>query len=154
MLGEWAARWGIPTDALRELVAEVSTPRGQYPDGSEAAVQAHIRVKASEQGMRLWRNNVGAYQDERGRFIRYGLCNESSVQNKKLKSADLIGIKPVLVTAAHVGTTIGQFAAVEVKEGNWKPGVAKRERAQAMFLAIVRQLGGYGVFSTGELPDG
>ena len=58
---------------------------------SEAAVQAAIRIRASELGVRLFRNNVGACVDETGRVIRYGLANDSAQLQKRLKSSDLVG---------------------------------------------------------------
>jgi hypothetical protein len=134
---------------MRELVEASSTVTDRYLGASEACVQARVRMEASERGWRLWRNNVGVTADH----VRYGLCNESARMNKMLKSSDLIGIRPVLITADHVGTTIGQFAAVECKAGNWKPGKSKRERAQAAFLAVVEQLGGWGCVTNGELPE-
>jgi hypothetical protein len=148
MLDEWARRWNIPAAAMRELVAGSSTPQGRHAGVSEAGVQGQLRIDAANRGWVLWRNNVGAVDG-----LRYGLCNDSKGLNDMLKSSDLIGIRPVLVTEKHIGQTIGQFAAVEVKKGNWRPGKSKRELAQGAFLALVRKFGGFGAFSTGELPD-
>ena len=153
VLNDWAKRWGVPPAALHELVAGLAKAPALLPGQSEAAVQTRVRLAASQAGWRLWRNNVGAFIDDRGGHVRYGLCNESAKVNRCLKSSDLIGIRPVLVTPAHVGTTIGQFAAVEVKRGDWKPGKSDREAAQAAFLALVESLGGVAGFSTGALPE-
>lgn len=135
-LHDWATKWGVSQAALTDLVT--SPPPGPAAPWSEAAAQIRVRKRASELGWRLWRNNVGAYRDEHGGFVRYGLCNESARQNKLLKSSDLIGLKPN-----------GQFVAIEVKRPGWRPGV--REQAQGAFLALVRSLGGHAAFSTGEL---
>ena len=151
---EWAARWGVPPEALRELVSSLAAPPQPAMAGkSEAAVQQAVAVKAALAGGRLWRNNVGAYQDPDGRWVRYGLCNTSKRLNKIVKSSDLIGLIPVRVTHHHVGKVIGQFTAVEVKHGNWKPGKSDRELAQAKFMSIVRDMGDLAGFSTGELPS-
>lgn len=152
-LNEWARKWNIPRDAMRELVrAGVPPPRSNGLLGmSEAAVQAQVRVAASEQGWRLWRNNVGAVTTAEGSHVRYGLCNESGRQNKMFKSSDLIGIRPVSVTMGMLGQTIGQFVAVEVKRRDWRPGASPREKAQGAFIKLVQSLGGHAFFSTGGI---
>ena len=153
MLNEWAEKWDIPREAIRELVETSVVPSATRHTRSEAAVQTEVRMAASRLGWRMWRNNVGALQDANGQWVRFGLCNESPALNRILKSSDLIGIRPRLITAADVGHTIGQFAAVEVKHGTWKPCRSKRELAQAAYIALVRSLGGCAGFSTGELPE-
>ncbi len=75
----------------------------------------------------LWRNEVGTARHE-NRVVRYGLC---------VGSADLIGIRSVLITPDHVGTTIGQFVAIELKT---ETGRTTREQDQ--FLALVTKRGG------------
>lgn len=151
-MNAWAAKWGIPAEAMRELMAELNTEPGLLAGATETAVQGRIMLAAAQRGARLWRNNVGAYVDKTGRMVRYGLCNSSKKLNDSVKSSDTIGLRPVLITAQHVGTVIGQFMAVEVKKGDWKPGLSARELAQAKFMQIVRDLGGVAGFSTGALP--
>lgn len=151
-MNDWARKWNIPAEALKELVQELDTASSQAPGSSEAAIQAMVRLKASQEGWRMWRNNVGAHTDGYGRHVRYGLCNESRRINKVIKSSDLIGLRPVLITRDHVGHMIGQFVAIEVKHGSWKPGKSDRESAQANFMRVVHDLGGCAGFSTGELP--
>ena len=65
---------------------------------TEDDVKKVILLKASKLGWRLWRNNVGVLKDERGVPIRFGLANTSKAVNGELKSGDLIGIRPVLIT--------------------------------------------------------
>lgn len=109
---------------------------------SEDTVQGEVRLKASQQGFRLWRNNVGVMLDKRGIPVRYGLCNESKKQNEKIKSSDLIGVKPVIITPDMVGSVIGVFYAREVKKEGWEYKGTPREKAQLNFLNIVRFMGG------------
>lgn len=149
-LNEWAVKWGVSQDALRDLVSDPA--HGDVMGGnSEAAMQVNVTLEACRSGWRLWRNNVGACTDDTGRHIRYGLCNQSRRQNLILKSSDLIGIRPMRITKAMVGQTTGQFVAVEVKHRYWKPGSSDREKAQGAFLKLVRSLGGHAFFSTGGI---
>ncbi len=151
-LFDWAKRYNVPPQALQELTQIFGLNDTPSVKGmSESAIQIRVRLEASKIGARLWRNNVGAYQSEVG-FVRYGLCNESKQMNDAIKSSDLIGIRPVLITQAMVGTTVGQFMAREVKNGDWKFTGTPRELAQLKFLEIVNGLGGDGKFvNRGEL---
>lgn len=116
---------------------------------TESVVQQQTRLHMARLGAQVWRNNSGAYQDEYGNFIRYGLCNESKQQNDIMKSSDLIGIIPITVQPHHVGRTFGVFTALEVKQTGWRllPG-DKRGLAQQKFIDIVRNVGGFGGFVT------
>ena len=115
----------------------------------ETAAASHIRLDAAQQGIDLWRNNNGAFQDDRGQFIRYGLCNESKKQNDRVKSSDYIGITPVLITADMVGQVIGVFTAIETKKSGWHMIPSdKRAIAQKAFHDIVKRVGGYAGFAS------
>jgi len=116
---------------------------------SEAAVQALLRQEASRMGLRLWRNNVGAGVLADGSFIRWGLANDSKALNESIKSADLIGIRPLLITPDHVGTVVGQFVSREVKSPEWRWRGTDREKAQARWADLVNSLGGDACFATG-----
>ena len=119
---------------------------------NENPIQQRVRLLAANSGWLLWRNNVGVYIDKRGIPVRYGLANDTSAMNKRIKSADLIGIRPVLITPDMVGKIIGQFVSIEVKRSDWKPGAdPEREQAQQHWADIVNEQGGYAKFSTGEL---
>ena len=101
-----------------------------------------------------WRNNSGAYQDEFGRLVRYGLCNDSASLNAKFKSSDLICCVPTLILPHMVGYHLGVFTALEIKDGDWKltPG-DKRGNAQANFHGLVRDACGFAGFVTDPAVD-
>lgn len=120
---------------------------------SETTVQQLTRVRHCEvTGGQIWRNNSGACTDDTGRLVRYGLGNDSAQLNAVIKSSDLIGITPTLITPAMVGYTLGVFTAYEIKPSGWHqtPG-DKRASAQARFHDIVRAACGYAGFVTS--PD-
>ena len=116
----------------------------------ETDAQAQVRLLASKDGARLWRNNVGAGALQDGTFVRWGLANESSAMNKALKSADLIGLRPVLITPEHVGRVLGVFVSREVKRPGWRYSGTERETAQAAWRDLINRLGGDAEFTTGE----
>lgn len=117
---------------------------------SESASQAAVRLEASRLGIKLLRNNVGVLQDARGVPVRYGLANESHSVNAAVKSSDLIGWRPVLITQQHVGQVIGQFVSRECKRPGWKYSGTDREKAQLAWLTLVASGGGDASFCTGE----
>ena len=79
---------------------------------TESDIQSLIRQQVGNGPVRLFRNNVGATKDARGRLIRYGLAKGS---------ADLIGWVARKITPADVGETIAQFVSIEVKSSSGKP---------------------------------
>ena len=117
---------------------------------NEADVQNLVRLAASKLGVRLFRNNVGASLLANGSFVRWGLANDSAEMNRVIKSADLIGIRPVVITPEHVGTTLGQFVSREIKAPNWIARDTDRERAQRAWATLVNSLGGDAAFTSGE----
>lgn len=154
-LNQWAIQWGVPFEAVEDLrrqLGAVNTNPVPMAGESEAAVQNRVRLEASRQGKRLWRNNVGAFDPRNPPTpgTRWGLCNDSKTMNTRIKSSDLVGISPVVITAAHVGSTIGQFTAREVKPEGWRYSATKREEAQLRFLELAISLGGDAAFATGE----
>ena len=136
LLTDWATAHRIPPAALADLIARLTVADYAPAEAgrSEAAVQADIRLAAAKRGdLVLWRNNSGALTDDAGRLIRFGLGNDSAQANKRLKSADLIGI--------HRGS--GRFVSIEVKRPGWKHSDAsERDRAQAAWAATVAAMGG------------
>lgn len=154
----WAARWGLPPTAMAELVAAVvepevlpAPPRARHEaPRSEAAVQARARLHHSARGTLVWRNNVGAMQDESGRMVRYGLANETREENERVKSADLVGGEPRLITPQMVGGTILQFWSRECKPVGWTYTGRGREPAQLRWLLLLAAHGGDAAFTTME----
>jgi hypothetical protein len=109
---------------------------------SEANVQSRVRLEASARGIYTWRNNVGVLKDITGRPVRYGLANDSPALNKVLKSADVIGIEPVVITQDMVGQTIGRFYSRECKAEGWKRDNSERTKAQEAWRDLINRLGG------------
>lgn len=152
-LAEWAVHWRIPPEALADLRMRLVPPVPALPPGpprSEAAVQVDVRLAASRLGIRVWRNNVGVLPDKRGIPVRFGLANDSAAVNKVTKSADLVGIRPMLITPAHVGTVVGQFWCRECKSGGWRYTGTDREPAQLNWAEIVLAAGGDAGFISDE----
>jgi hypothetical protein len=151
---DWAARY---PEAAADLTRILCTDAGHEGNGSEALVQQRVRVSIADQGAMAWRNNVGATKarcpdcNAPQGPIRYGLANDSARLNKRIKSSDLIGCIPRHVTPAMVGTTIGQFAAIECKRPGWTYTGTEREAGQAAWLALILRLGGFARFTTGEV---
>lgn len=148
---EWQRKHGITAEALADLVTMVGLDVPRSTKGTpEARVQDEARLLASKMGWRLFRNNVGVLKDERGVPVRYGICNDSPAMNKRIKSSDLIGIRPVVITPDMVGSTIGQFVAREVKKAGWKYKGTEHEQAQLAFGTLIIGLGGDFKFWNGE----
>jgi hypothetical protein len=151
-LFNWAKKWNISESALWDFMRQIGVTETQSQltiPMSEAAVLNLVRLEAMQKGARLWRNNVGAIYDGTN-YMRYGLANDSPGLNKIIKSADLIGIKPVIITHGMVGGTIGQFISREVKPPSWQYRGTEREKAQLAWINLVLSLGGNACFATGE----
>ena len=155
---DWAAAHRVPVAAVNDLLQLLGM--GFYsPEGngtvagmSEAAVQNIVRLESAKNGTVLWRNNVGELVDANGGRVRYGLCNDSKKLNKAIKSADLIGIEPVLILEKHLGTIIGRFVSIECKAAGWRYNPNDDHQvAQAQWLKIVTSKGGRAMFSTGAI---
>ncbi|HKF95955.1 MAG TPA: hypothetical protein VKB96_15460 [Gammaproteobacteria bacterium] len=133
----WQARH---PQAAAELQALLQPPVTAANGASEALVQSQVRLACARRGWKIWRNNRGGMTDDTGRFIRFGLGNESAPLDKLLKSSDLIG-----------WTDTGRFVALEIKAPGWHltPG-DKRGQAQLRWLVAVREAGGIGEFITDE----
>lgn len=135
----------------RGLAKSVKFSQGLQIMLNETPVQQRIRLEAGRLNVPLWRNNVGACRDVSGRLIRYGLANESEAMNREIKSSDLVGIIPIVITPSDIGRTFGVFVAVETKAEGWKltPG-DDRGQAQAAFHRIVQSFGGLAGFARSD----
>lgn len=85
----------------------------------ESDLLRDVRLALAAEGVIAWRNNVGVSRHTDGSATRYGLC---------VGSSDVIGVLP----------PSGRFIALELKVGR-----GKTTREQDMFLALVRQSGGF-----------
>lgn len=152
-LNAWQARHGITDVAMADLLATLA--KGEYhapvevPDNvhSEAGVTSLVRLEANKKGVLLFRNNVGALKDDRGRLVRYGLANDSQRQNETLKSGDWIGIRKILIQPHHVGNVLGQFVSREIKRAGWRYTGQGREVAQNSWNALITAWGGDACFA-------
>lgn len=117
---------------------------------SESNIQSRTRLAAVAKHWRLWRNQRGAAKLESGNFIRFGLANDSKQIGDRLKSGDLIGWRPVIITADMVGKVLAQFVSVEVKAEDWTPPPLDTKDADAAaqyrWAELVNREGGYAVF--------
>lgn len=151
---QWATRHGISHQAIHELQAIFGMHGNhelppQVKGVSEAAVQAAVRLEAASKGIHLFRNNVGALIDSRGVPVRYGLANESKQINDVMKSADLIGWRPLIVSNEHVGKCVALFVSRECKKVGWHYTGTDREKAQLAWAKLVTASGGDAGFCSG-----
>jgi hypothetical protein len=114
---------------------------------SESLVQSKVRLICARLGWYLWRNNRGAFKDATGRWVRYGLGNDSKKFGDKVKSSDEIGWRKVVITQAMVGKTIAQFVSLECKPEGWEFNPNdEHEVAQKVWIDLVNKDGGYAAF--------
>jgi len=162
---QWALMHPVAAADLERMFAEVrAVPLDPRVKG-EAAVQQQVRLSVSRQGGYAWRNNVGATPaktkhtcprcamrfEEKQQPIRYGLANDSQKLNQRVKSSDLILAIPRVIRPEDVGTTIAQFGAVETKKPGWTYTGTRQEPAQAAWLALIKRIGGFATFCSGDL---
>jgi len=116
----------------------------------ESFVQQEIQIHAKSFDCNLMRNNSGAFKDDTGRLIRFGLGNISKAHSDQVKSSDLIGFTKVVITPDMVGKTVAIFTAIEVKKEAWTSDPNdKREKAQNNFIKWIVNNGGYAGFANG-----
>ena len=136
----WALRHHVSPAALNDLQIELGLLTPALPPDApahgkgEAFVQSAAVLAASRQGIRAFRNNSGAFQNDSGQLVRFGLGNTSAAVNAVLKSSDLIGWRPVRITPEMVGYRIAQFWGREAKEPGWQYTGKGREVQQKAFI--------------------
>jgi hypothetical protein len=113
---------------------------------TETDVSATIRIEGAKRGMMLMRNNSGAFKDTSGRWIRFGLGNDSRRVNDLMKSSDLVGV----MSGAYWGFPgiAGIMSCIESKKPGWRYVGTEHERAQLNFINIVQRHGGFACFAT------
>ena len=95
---------------------------------NESELLKAVLYKSSQNGAVLFRNQVGKYRLEDGRFLSSGLC---------VGSSDLIGWTTIKITQEMVGKSVAAFTAIECKS---EKGRVSKE--QNNFLAMVHDAGG------------
>lgn len=117
----------------------------------EAHATDEVLRRAFDWKCRLFRNNSGAFKDESGRLIRFGVGNTSAAENKKYKSGDYIGWFPLTITADMVGKTIAVYTELEMKKPSFKIREAYpincREHAQHNRIKLIRAQKGIAGFA-------
>lgn len=125
---------------------------------SESSVTlGQIVLKAAKLGYRFWRNQVGTYKiakcgcESNTMYITSGLGPGSH---------DLIGFKPVVITADMIGNTIAQFVSCEVKLDLSKAGKGNKEerkrfQQQTDWRDMINRCGGISFFADNntEIPS-
>lgn len=150
---EWAVGAGLTMAQIRSYQMALGTYDERLTCGegaSEAAVVKRCQVQASRMRGRLWKNHKGAAVLQDGTFMRYGLLNESKRISDEIKSSDLIGGYPLVITQEMVGTTVCQLWLVECKEEDWHYGGDPHELAQLKFLELGLAMGARATFATSE----
>jgi hypothetical protein len=159
---DWAKRHPVAAAELVMMTTEMVThdlPE-KAVNKSEAWSQQKVRFDVAKQGAFAFRNNVGATAarckkcGEKQRPVRYGLANDSTQMNKRIKSHDLILAIPRIITHEMVGTKIAQFGSVECKKPGWEYTGDEREQGQQAWAAFVEHIGGFARFSTGSIDLG
>ena len=125
----------------------------------EGITIASILVDKSREGWRLFRNSVGLgwvgkvtkegdFKDDKGILVHaVQLINAYRMRfGLEVGSSDLIGWRPVVITADMVGSTIAQFASVEVKTTGYKRTTVEQKN----WLEQVAMSGGY---AAKAMPD-
>lgn len=94
----------------------------------ESDFMRQVMIRATNEGARVFRNQVGRYQLLDGTYISSGLC---------VGSSDLIGWKTVQVTPEMVGKKMAVFVAIECKSDN-----GRLTTEQKNFIETVLNSGG------------
>lgn len=97
----------------------------------ETDILQAVRLRASQLGLTLFRNNSGMLYNKDGTPVKYGLAKGSS---------DLVGWRSISTVANGV---IAQFIALECKQPGKKP-----TPEQAAFINAVNKAGGIGAVIT------
>lgn len=158
---DWMVKYPEAATELLDIVNEpLSRMSRRAQHRSEAWAQQQVRFDVAKQGGFAFRNNVGATPTRCKKCgakqapIRYGLANDSLQMNQRIKSSDLICIIPRKITPDMVGTTIGQFGALECKKPGWKYSATGQEPGQMAWLTFVESNGGFARFVTGTVDLG
>ena len=119
----------------------------------EGVAQQKVRERGSAWFMRLFRNNSGVLPNPNtGQPVRFGVGNESKAINKELKSSDLIGGTPIVITQEMVGKTVCIFTTIEAKAEGFKHKKSypkkSREYGQLNWINLFKELGAIAGFAS------
>lgn len=107
----------------------------------EGELIRRILLQASEQGVRLFRNNTGVGWVGTVLTKTPGLIVLKDYRPMHaglvVGGSDLVGWTPVEMDRSHIGSTCAIFTAIEAKTGRLKP-----THEQESFLAAVERAGG------------
>lgn len=147
---EWALKHKITPAALRDLCHTCVYTQPVVGDGeSESTVQRDVRLEAAALGKYLFRNNKGAgTHEESGNFIRWGLCNDTKVLGSSVRSADLVGFEPIIITPEWIGCKVARFLSVECKPEGWSWSGTQHEMAQLKWATLINAEGGRAIITT------
>lgn len=86
---------------------------------TETNIMNAIMLRLSERGCMVMRNNTGKFRSltDPSRIVSVG----------QVGSADVIGVRPLLITADMVGQTIGEAVAIEVKTEKGRQSDAQKK---------------------------
>ena len=95
---------------------------------SESEILYEIRRDLGrEPSLRLFRNNCGAFRDQTGRCVQYGLAPGSP---------DLVGLQTLTITQDLVGRAVALFVGLECKSAH-----GRTSEEQQSFLAMLAERG-------------
>ncbi len=121
----------------------------------EERASLKIRKRASNWFCRLFRNNNGRLPNpysEKGRWIRFGLGNETDKFSQEMRSSDYIGPTTIVITQNMIGSKIAIFTSIECKKPGFKQkkkySKKEREYGQSNWIDMVNHVGGIAGFAS------
>lgn len=116
----------LPEFLTKEPRKDAGVARGKQKEGG--FVNGLLKMLNSLHGVRVYRNNSGAWKAPNGAYIRYGIGPGGS---------DILGYRSVVITQSMVGQRFAQFLAIEGKQGD-----GYLTDAQSHFLSEAVSAGG------------
>lgn len=118
----------------------------------EGKASQNVKLRASEWGCRLYKNNTGVAYDQGGRPVFFGLGNEGKKDDDAIRTPDHVGWLDVTITPEMVGKKIPVFMALDAKKLGFKEKITypkhTREYGQNKFFDIVKRFNGIAGFAS------